>query len=872
LREFLDVFCSAFFDDILIYSDGSREDHMEKVRKVIERLLQAGLRLDPKKCEFAAKEVRYLGFIVKAGVGIEADEEKLRAIREWEAPTSAKGVRSFLGFCNFIREFIDGYSDLEAPLQALLKKGVRFRWGEVENAAFERLKSAFCKPPVLAQWDPSKKTVMEADSSGWATGACLLQRDDTGTLRPVAYHSQQLSPAECNYKIHDKELLAIIRGMKAWDAELRSVTDPFTILSDHSNLQYFFTKRRLTERQFRWWETMLRYRFKLKFRPGQQSPRPDALSRREQDVPTDPQDERIQARHIQLISDEWIAEPEPPDVEGIGIGTMAPSEQQVFEDPELQRLWSEACQHDAEYPLVLQALEEGRRCFPPEVTAKVSIAECSLGDDGLPRFRDRRWIPAWEPLQTALTQVAHDSAVTGHPGRDGTIAVLSRNYYWPGLSKFVRRFVRNCHVCRRTTVWRDQKKGLLKPLPVPDRFWNHLSIDFMTDLPAADQHSPRYIMVITDRLQKGVIIEAMHSMKAEDCAERFINCFWRFHGFPKSIVSDRGSNWVGDFWRHLCALVGIEQRLSTAYHPQTDGATERANQEVLAYLRAFVSLSQLDWPKHLPAAQLAINNRDTSSIGLSPFFLTHGYHIEPIQEIEGSVSAASSPRGRAEAFINRLREGTEFAQAAMAAAQQRQEDAANTRRAPAEKFQVGDKVWLSLRNIGNIQPSKKLGWLHAQYTVTEVCDSHTVTLNVPSGIHPRFHVDLLRRASSDPLPSQRQDDAQPPPVISEDGEEEYAVEEIIRAGKRGRGRGAYRGVLVKWKGWAEPTWEPLENMQDTEALDAFENTYGPADTNDGPPAPKSRKELAANPRRGRQVKKKVHFRLPPEIMGETDGG
>lgn len=150
----------------------------------------------------------------------------------------------------------------------------------------------------------------------------------------------------------------------------------------------------------------------------------------------------------------------------------------------------------------------------------------------------------------------------------------------------------------------------------------------MTDLPVGKTQL-RYLMVMTNRLSKELILEAMNTMDAEACAKRFIDCFYRFHGFPRAITSDRGSNWVGNFWTRLCELTGIEQRLSTAFHQQTDGATERANQEVQAYLRAFVNYAQTDWADLLPAAQLALKNRD-SSLGFSPFFLTHGYHIPPI--------------------------------------------------------------------------------------------------------------------------------------------------------------------------------------------------------------------------------------------------
>jgi hypothetical protein len=128
----------------------------------------------------------------------------------------------------------------------------------------------------------------------------------------------------------------------------------------------------------------------------------------------------------------------------------------------------------------------------------------------------------------------------------------------------------------------------LKPLSVPDRFHSELSIDFITDLPAKGEEDLRFLMVITDRLLKSCTLEAITFMKAENCAKIFVQCYYRFHEFPKFITSDKGSNWVRDFWIRLCELVKIEQRFSIAFHPKTDKATERINQEVQAYLKTFI--------------------------------------------------------------------------------------------------------------------------------------------------------------------------------------------------------------------------------------------------------------------------------------------
>jgi hypothetical protein len=144
----------------------------------------------------------------------------------------------------------------------------------------------------------------------------------------------------------------------------------------------------------------------------------------------------------------------------------------------------------------------------------------------------------------------------------------------------VKRFCKNCDVCGRLHLWRKRRKRFLKFLPVSNRFYSELSIDFITDLPAKGEKDPRFLMVITDRLLKNCTLEAITFMEAENCAEVFVQCHYRFHEFPKFITLNKRSNWVGDFWTRLCELVKIEQRFSIAFHPKTDGATERINQEV----------------------------------------------------------------------------------------------------------------------------------------------------------------------------------------------------------------------------------------------------------------------------------------------------
>jgi transposase InsO family protein len=181
-------------------------------------------------------------------------------------------------------------------------------------------------------------------------------------------------------------------------------------------------------------------------------------------------------------------------------------------------------------------------------------------------------------------------------------------------------------------------------------------------------------MVVTDRLSKTVILESMREITAEATAAALLRILIRHHGIPRAIVSDRGTQFTSQMWKRLCQLLRIRQRLSTAYHPETDGATERANQVVETYLRAFTTYTQDDWDELLSVGMLAINNRTATSTGISPFFFTHGYHVEPISVNETLRINEESPITAAETLINKFKEATEWAQTAMALAQERQEE------------------------------------------------------------------------------------------------------------------------------------------------------------------------------------------------------
>lgn len=334
-------------------------------------------------------------------------------------------------------------------------------------------------------------------------------------------------------------------------------------------------------------------------------------------------------------------------------------------------------------------------------------------------------------------------------------------------------------------------------------------MDFVTGLPRSTGFTN--LLVITDRLSKGIMLEPCAEMDAETLAKIFIRNFVRQHGIPSAITSDRGTQFVSEFWSNVCQMLHITRRLSTAYHPETDGSTERMNQTVEGYLRRFCNYQQSDWSDWLSICELAINNRDAATTGVSPFFLSHGYNVEPLElpPLPDGYAPATTARESAERIVKKLADARQHAEAAMAFAQQKMEEGANKSRDPAPVYQPGDFVWLDLENMQPDRPSKKLDIKYARYRIIEAIGSHSYRLDTPPGVHNVFHVDLLRPASYDPLPSQKQVPLYPPPVFTD----EFGVwepEQILNERPRGRGR----QYLIKWVGRPAPSWEPAQIFED----------------------------------------------------------
>ena len=802
LRPFLDRFASAYLDDILIYSE-TLEEHKSHVRQVLQKLSDNGLHLKPEKCQFFREEVKYLGLII-GREGIKMDSHKTDTVRDWPTPEKLHDVRSFLGFANFYRRFIRSYSEITRPLTLLTRKEVPWQWGPEQQQAFDRLKAAFTTGPILQRFDYDKDIIVETDASDYVSAGVLSQYGDDGLLHPVAFFSKKHSPAECNYEIYDKELMAIIRCFEEWRAELQSAANPIQVLSDHKNLEYFMTNKLLNRRQARWAQFLSQFNFQIIYRPGKAGAKPDALTRRSGDLPKEG-DERENFNVSTLIK--------PHQVLKLMADGPAPAP-----EPTLADLMEQGYEADPFPAKVLRMLDEGQRHC-----RQISLAECSKIDNRL-AYRGRLYVPDHDPLRLHLIKLHHDTPAAGHPGRSKTLELLKRTYHWPRMHQDVDRYVRNCHTCQRSRTSRHAPYGILRPLPIPDRPWQDISMDFVTGLPWSQGFDA--IWVVVDRLTKARhLVPCRTNTDANDLADLFIANVFRLHGLPDSIVSDRGPQFASAFWKRLCDRLSIDRKLSTSFHPETDGQTERVNAVMEQYLRAYVSHLQEDWSTWLPLAEFAANNQASETTGASPFFGMHGF--DPKWHVDLTPTAPNdNDDERARRTASRLSDIHEHLRTEIARAQDRYASNADNHRVPAPKFLPGDKVWLNARNIATNRPSRKLD--HKRLGPFEIVadvnlkSPYAFRLALPESmkIHPVFHVSLLEHAADDPLPGQH---VPPPPPVEVEGEEEYFVDSILDS--RLYGRTQKLQYLVKWTGYDRPGWEDARNINSLAAVDRFHELY-----------------------------------------------
>lgn len=407
----------------------------------------------------------------------------------------------------------------------------------------------------------------------------------------------------------------------------------------------------------RWSELLADYNFVIKFRPGKCNGAADALSRK--DKPLEGGDSRSSKTNFRLLDPQLF-------LQNITSTPLVPEENGILNEI------LDGLPNDPYFGL----FHKGAICVPDHVETKRKIlSEC------------------------------HDSPAAGHFGISKTFDLVSREYYWPGLRKYVKNYVLGCDTCTRNKTSHHKPYGLLQPLPVPDAPWTSISVDFITQLPNSGPYSA--ICVFVDRFTKmALFIPTSNSIDAEGTATLFIKHVFCHYGTPSDIVSDRGSTFTSKFTQSLLKGLQVKQKLSTAFHPQTDGQTERVNSILEQYLRCFVNYQQDDWSDYLPIAQFAYNNSKHSTTDTSPFFALYGYH----PRLSVTLPRTTKDHSPAEERLQKLHDLHADLKFNIALAQEGHARFFDRRVISGPQYEVGDKVWLASKNIKSRRPTGKLDY------------------------------------------------------------------------------------------------------------------------------------------------------------------
>ena len=589
-------FLLLWFYELAMYD--LSQSNFKHLDMVLKRLHEEDLKINLEKCIFVKDELIFLGFVISKD-SLKMDPSKVEAIVNWPSPTTASEVKSFHGLCNFYRKFIRNFSGVSAPMVDTIKGGKKchFVWTNAAEDSFNLLKQKIAQEPVLKFPDFDKIFVIECDASTRAIGRVLSQEG-----RPIAFFSEKLNEAKQKYSVYDLELYAMVQSLKRWRHYL--LPKEFIVFTDNQALSYLNRQEKLNQRHMKWMEFIQAYTFSIKHKKGITNKVADALSRRN--------------LLVQTIELETIG------IEGMkDLYTLDDDFKEIYE--------------------VCQSME-GR--YHTEFSD-------FLIQDGLLFKGGQLCIPKGSYRENIIKE-KHSGGMSGHFGLDKTLEQVRRFYFWPKMQSDIRKFVESCIICQKAKG-HSTNAGLYTPLPIPDKPWDSISMDFVLGLPKTKAGNDS-VFVVVDRFSKmSHFIPCKTTHDASSIAGLFFKEVVRLHGLPRSIISDRDSKFLGHFWRTLWKRLGTNLNFSSAYHPQSDGQTEVTNRSLGNLLRCLAQQYGGSWDSILPQAEYAYNDSINRSTGLTPFQIVYGEHPRGVLELR-DISQMERKSAQAQDFAQVMKE------------------------------------------------------------------------------------------------------------------------------------------------------------------------------------------------------------------------
>ncbi|KAJ9523325.1 hypothetical protein QJQ45_005365 [Haematococcus lacustris] len=650
---------------------------------------------------------------------------------------------------------------------------------------------ALSNAPVLALPDFSKQFQVICDASVTGIGAVLMQDG-----HPIAFESRRLIPAEVNYTTGEQELLAVVHALKTWRCYLEGVE--FKVITDHNPLIYINTQPNLSRRQTRWSEYLQRFKqLTWEYRPGRINVA-DPLSR----YPPN----KTAAVLMAVTRSKTGKSPAPTPAEVVKQLEPKKRTRTGRKPQEAPAVLEETHPDPDELQDTIATIQSGYRQDPWFEDAR-NLTDLRLCENSLLWYHGSRVVvPNLEGVKRALLYELHDTPMSGHGGIAKTYKAVSDRFWWPGMHNYVADYVKRCHVCQRNKSSTQKPAGLMVPLQMPKAPWDSVSMDFVVKLPktAAGHDS---ILVIVDRLTKMVhLAPTVEKVNGEDVARLFYDNVFKLHGMPLEIISDRDPRFRGQFFSGLCDIMQTKQCLSTAFHPQSDGQTERMNKVMEDMLRHYVGVEYVDWDKFLSSAEFAINNSYNSSIGTTPFRLNNVK--DPNVPITLKLDATTN--NAAQNFARVMKDNLEKAKLTLDAARKRRKAYYDLMHRDENEIVVGSEVLLRTKHLKFKNPgSPKLLPLYiGPFQVTQKVNDVAFRIKLPETfkIHDVFHVSKLKPFLAGPGMMV------PPPPLEEGDGLYFTVNHLLQHRKNKQGKDEY---LVRWSGYGpeHDTWEPASNLK-----------------------------------------------------------
>ena len=781
LSGYIGKFCHCFIDDVIIFS-ATFEEHLEHLRLVFARLKWAGIKLKPSKCTLAKEKVHYLGHVVSPGE-IRPDPGNVSKIRDLETPTTVKQVRTFLGMASYYRGFVRDFSRRARPLTELTKQDVTFKWEQDEEAAFEDLKDALTKEPVLALPDFTKPFVLMTDGSTTGLGAVLGQHHDGEPReRVIGYASRRTSRLEESYSACELECMALVWATRHFrDYILGRKTE---VITDHWALKWLQDLKNPNPRLQRWRIALQEFDLNISHKPGKQHRNADFLSRMYED------ERRREKEGIDKGTSEETGEQVQEEVTGLVAvvtrsmatrkkGSVVEEEEEknereerpttptevkdevtaqresppliTEESPRLPKSGRQALidlqKHDEDCQQLKQTVEEGN---PPPSWAKLHTFR--LSDDGvLERVSTSRHgeLQVQIVLPQSLVRPAVQDAHAGHLKVGKTLGNLKRSFFFRNMYTICFDYISGCPECQQ----KDRGRKLQAPLgdmPKPLGAWHTVAVDVLGPLPQT-RTGKKYVVVLTDYLTRFVVAMATKDQTAETTAEVLMGKFLEF-GLPERLITDNGPNFRSRLVAEMCRLIRTAQLFTTPYHPQFDGLCERFNRTLTSMLRGFVGQHQRDWDKYLPYIMHAYRSAPQESTGETPFFLMFGRPCRTPLDLQLTPVRSGFPDATQEMAqakplaVTRMHKAFETVQARLQEAHAKQKK--NHDKTSKERhFQVGDEVLLLDERVGEGETKKLHPPWRPGYRVVEIIGPLNYKLEHPSrrGRILRVHVNRIKR-------------------------------------------------------------------------------------------------------------------------------